>query len=80
MCLKLLVRFVALLLAKWRNKLEIHIEHILHNDMNLRRVSDHIVPRKLTTGKKQERSIIAHDLIFTVDADPDILKKISTGD
>ena len=53
---------------------------ILHENLGMRRVCSHIVPRMLTADQAQQRQEVCGDLMSSADRDPQFLKKIVTGD
>lgn len=53
---------------------------ILTEDLNMSRVSQHIVPRFLTEEQRQDRVTICGDLIDSADKDTTFLQRIITGD
>ncbi|KAJ4432393.1 hypothetical protein ANN_21012 [Periplaneta americana] len=45
-------------------------QSILHNDLKMQRVCEHVVPRSLTDEQREERQLVSGDLIDSVDQDP----------
>uniref|UniRef100_A0A1B6MJV2 Mos1 transposase HTH domain-containing protein n=1 Tax=Graphocephala atropunctata TaxID=36148 RepID=A0A1B6MJV2_9HEMI len=56
------------------------VHTILHDHLNMHRICLRMVPKMLTPEHKEQRMIMAGDLIDAADADPNFLQKIVTGD
>lgn len=56
------------------------VQSILTDDLQMRRVSAKFVPRLLTAEQKENRVSVCTELKDRLDADPDFMAKIITGD
>ena len=56
------------------------VRKIVVEDLRKRKICSRFIPHSLTPEQKDQRIAACRDLIATADSDPDVFKKIVTGD
>ena len=56
------------------------VQHILHNNFNMKKVCSKMVPRLLTPEQKEIRTNICADILQNIENDPKFLENIITCD